>query len=278
MHPSATGTAWWYLRLSGLAVISLVLGHLFVMHYANVPSATNSAFVTVRYADVFWRDFDWVLLFLALTHGLVGIRNVVADVTVNRVARRASDGVLGLLAALFLAIGTFSIHSVAGGLALRGALSGATWIVPALDALLGALAILTYLAGVAIVVALILRAAYKLPLGWWQFGGQWAWALHRITGIGIFLFLLVHVLDLALLPLAPDLYDATVTSYANPFLMPMEVALVCAVIYHALNGIRLWVLEFLDQRTTAAAVGTFAGVVAATIALVLPSVFVLVRR
>ncbi|MGH7715847.1 MAG: hypothetical protein ACREML_07590, partial [Vulcanimicrobiaceae bacterium] len=243
MRPNATGAAWWYLRISGLLVIALVLGHLFVMHYANAPASTTSTFVNARWTGVFWRDFDWLLLLLALTHGLVGMRNVIADAVRSRIGRRASEGILALLAALFLAIGTASIVSVAHGTQSSGVLSDAAWIVPTLDALLGALAVLTYLAITAIVVTFIARAALKLPVGWWQLHGQWAWALHRATGIGIFFFLLVHVLDLALLPLAPNLYDATVASYANPFLMPMEIALVCAVIYHALNGTRLWILE-----------------------------------
>jgi len=277
VRPNATGIAWWYLRLSGLLVIALVLGHLFVMHYANVPSSTTSSFVLVRWSDAFWRDFDWGLLLLALTHGLVGMRNVIADAVPDRMGRRACEGLLALLAAGFLAIGTLSIVDVSRGLQTRGVLSGSLWIVPALDALLGALAIMTYLAVVAILVAFALRMILKLPIGWWQFHGQWAWALHRATGIGIFFFLLVHVLDLALLPLAPNLYDATVATYANPFLMPMEVALVCAVIYHALNGTRLWILEFLDQQTSRAAIGTFACVVVVTLVLVLPSIFVLVR-
>jgi len=260
-----------------MLVIAFVLGHLFVMHYANAPSSTTSAFVLARWSDAFWRNFDWVLLLLALTHGLVGMRNVISDVVGSRIVRRACDAVLALLAAGFLAIGTASIVNVTRGLQTRGILSDSAWIVPTLDALLGALAVLTYLAVAAIVVVLVLRTIFQLPIGWWQFHGQWAWALHRATGIGIFFFLLVHVLDLALLPLAPNLYDATIASYANPFLMPMEIALVCAVIYHALNGTRLWILEFLDQETSKAAIATFACVVIATIALVLPSIFVLVR-
>lgn len=277
MRANATGVAWWYLRISGLLVIALVLGHLFVMHYANAPASTTSAFVLVRWSASFWRYFDWVLLLLALTHGLVGMRNVIADAVSSRLVRRASDGVLAILAAAFLAIGSLSIVNVGHGLQTRGVLSGAAWIVPTLDALLGALALVTYLAFVAIIVTFVARGVLKLPIGWWQLHGQWAWALHRATGIGIFFFLLVHVLDLALLPLAPNLYDATVASYANPFLMPMEIALVGAVIYHALNGTRLWILEFFDQHTSSAAVGTFACVVLATLVLVLPSIFVLVR-
>ncbi len=274
----STGIAWWYLRISGLLAITLVLWHLFVMHYANAPSQTTTAFVSARWLAAFWRGFDWALLFLALTHGLVGMRNVIADVVPNVAARRASEGILGLCAAVFLVVGTSSIVRAASGIGARGPLSGATWLVGALDALLAAIAMIAYLTILAIALAIVLRLAYKLPLGWWQFHGQWAWALHRATGVGIFLFLLVHVLDLALLPLAPNLYDATVASYANPFLMPMEIALVCAVIYHALNGTRLWILEFFDERTTTAAVATFAGVLVVTVALVVPSIIVLVHH
>ena len=275
MQTKAAGLAWWYLRLTGLLAIVLVLGHLFVMHYANAPSSTTAAFVQARWTSGFWRGFDWALLFLALTHGLVGMRNVIADAVQSALARRAGETVLGILAAAFLAVGT---EVIVHGVADRGPLSDATWLVSALDALLGALAIVTYLTVVAILVAIVLRLAYKLPLGWWQLHGQWAWALHRVTGVGIFFFLLVHVTDLALLPFAPNLYDATVASYANPFLMPMEVALVCAVIYHALNGTRLWILEFFDERATSAAVATFACVVVATAVLVLPSIVVLVKH
>ena len=59
--------------------------------------------------------------------------------------------------------------------------------------------------------------------------------------------------------------------------MPMEIALVGAVIYHGLNGIRLIALEFLEHRATAHGVAIFASVLVATAVLVLPSIVVLVR-
>jgi len=277
MRTSSTGIAWWYLRVSGLLAMTFVLWHLFVMHYQSAPTDTTSTFVSARWMTAFWRGFDWVLLFLALSHGLVGMRNVIADAVQSNAARRVGEAILGILAAGFLAIGTASILRAAGGTQQTGPLSSATWLVSVLDGLLAAVAVVAYLTIVALALALVVRIRYKLPLGWWQFHGQWAWTLHRATGVGIFLFLLVHVLDLALLPLAPNLYDATVASYASPFLMPMEIALVGAVIYHALNGTRLWILEFLDERTTRAAVATFAGVLLATVALVVPSIVVLIR-
>jgi succinate dehydrogenase / fumarate reductase cytochrome b subunit len=266
-----------YLRVSGIVLLALAFGHLFVVHYANAPASTGASFAGTRWLEAFWRGFDWALLLLALTHGSFGMQGVLSDYVHARAGRAAIGGVLLVLAAGFLAVGTASIVQAAAGVATSGPLSGATWIGGALDLLLGALATLTYAAAALVVAAFAVRAARRLPLEWWQLHGQWAWSLHRASGVGIFLFLLVHVFDLALFPLAPDIYDATVASYANPYLMPMEIALVGAVIYHGLNGVRLIVLEFLEHRASAHGPAMFASVLAATIVLVLPSIVVLVR-
>ncbi|PJI52090.1 succinate dehydrogenase, cytochrome b556 subunit, partial [Methylobacterium radiotolerans] len=46
--------------------------------------------------------------------------------------------------------------------------------------------------------------------------GMWSWVLHRITGVAIFFFLLVHVLDTALIRVSPEAYDAVIGTYKNP--------------------------------------------------------------
>lgn len=69
--------------------------------------------------------------------------------------------------------------------------------------------------------------------------GMWSWVLHRITGIAIFFFLLVHVLDTALIRVSPEAYNAVMSSYKNPFMGVGEVVLVAAVAYHAYNGLRI---------------------------------------
>ena len=40
--------------------------------------------------------------------------------------------------------------------------------------------------------------------------GMWSWVLHRITGVAIFFFLLVHILDTALIRVSPEAYDAVI--------------------------------------------------------------------
>lgn len=75
--------------------------------------------------------------------------------------------------------------------------------------------------------------------------GMWSWVLHRITGISIFFFLLVHVLDTALVRVSPEAYNAAMHAYKTPIMGLGEVVLVGAVLYHAFNGIRIILIDFL---------------------------------
>jgi succinate dehydrogenase cytochrome b subunit len=74
--------------------------------------------------------------------------------------------------------------------------------------------------------------------------GMWSWVLHRITGATIFFFLLVHVLDTALVRVSPEAYNEVINTYKTPIVGLMEVGLVAAVLYHALNGIRIILIDF----------------------------------
>ena len=74
--------------------------------------------------------------------------------------------------------------------------------------------------------------------------GMWSWVLHRITGATIFFFLFVHVVDTALVRVSPEAYNQIVDTYKTPIVGLMEVGLVAAVLYHALNGIRVILIDF----------------------------------
>ena len=74
--------------------------------------------------------------------------------------------------------------------------------------------------------------------------GMWSWVLHRITGATIFFFLFVHVLDTALVRVSPEAYNEVVDTYKTPIVGLMEIGLVAAVLYHALNGIRVILIDF----------------------------------
>ena len=77
--------------------------------------------------------------------------------------------------------------------------------------------------------------------------GMWSWVAHRITGVATFFFLFVHVLDTALVRVSPQAYDAVIETYKNPVVNLLELGLVGAVLYHALNGIRIMALDFWVQ-------------------------------
>ena len=77
--------------------------------------------------------------------------------------------------------------------------------------------------------------------------GMWSWVAHRITGVAVFFFLFVHVLDTALVRVSADSYNLVIETYKTPIVNFMEVGLVAAVLYHALNGIRLILVDFWSK-------------------------------
>ena len=74
--------------------------------------------------------------------------------------------------------------------------------------------------------------------------GMWSWVAHRITGVLTFFFLFAHVLDTALVRVSPEAYNSVIETYKTPIVGLMEVGLVGAVLYHALNGIRIILIDF----------------------------------
>lgn len=76
-----------------------------------------------------------------------------------------------------------------------------------------------------------------------------AWALHRISGLGVLFFLLLHIADTALILAGPAWYNRFVAFYRAPVIRVMEVLLAAGVLYHALNGIRIVILDFWPQTT-----------------------------
>ncbi|MGE2713419.1 succinate dehydrogenase, cytochrome b556 subunit [Mycolicibacterium litorale] len=77
--------------------------------------------------------------------------------------------------------------------------------------------------------------------------GMWSWVLHRISGAAIFFFLFVHVVDTALVRVSPEAYNAVIETYKTPIIGLMEIGLVGAVLYHALNGIRVILIDFWSK-------------------------------
>ena len=73
--------------------------------------------------------------------------------------------------------------------------------------------------------------------------GMVAWAFHRISGVGIFAFVVLHVVDIYLVGGNPQLYDEVLAFYASIPGRLLEVVLGAALLYHALNGLRIVIID-----------------------------------
>lgn len=98
--------------------------------------------------------------------------------------------------------------------------------------------------------------------------GQWSWVAHRVTGVAVILFLFAHIVDTAVIGWGPNAYDRVMSAYENPLVRLLELGLVAAVIYHAINGIRIMLVDFwprLADRQRGLFYGTMGVFVAAMI-------------
>lgn len=73
---------------------------------------------------------------------------------------------------------------------------------------------------------------------------MWSWVAHRITGVMLFFFLFAHVVDTSMVRVSPEAYDTAVETYKNPIVGLMEIGLVAAFLFHALNGFRVILVDF----------------------------------
>jgi len=91
----------------------------------------------------------------------------------------------------------------------------------------------------------------KAPAGTLYRGreGMWSWVAHRVTGFLIFFFLLVHVLDTSLVRVDPEAYNQVIGTYKNPIMGLGEAGLVAAVVFHALNGLRIVLVDTWSKGT-----------------------------
>lgn len=99
---------WWYfMRLSGLLLVVLALGHMMIMH-VHVPLSGREldyAIVSDRWSSPFWRGYDLLLLVLALLHGTRGARTILRDYVTHPTARGLLLGLLVVVSAIWMVAG-----------------------------------------------------------------------------------------------------------------------------------------------------------------------------
>jgi succinate dehydrogenase / fumarate reductase cytochrome b subunit len=74
--------------------------------------------------------------------------------------------------------------------------------------------------------------------------GQWSWLLHRVTGLGVLLFLLVHIVDITLIGFGPKVYNDGIAIFNLGVVRIVSLALIASVLYHSFNGLRILVIDF----------------------------------
>jgi succinate dehydrogenase / fumarate reductase cytochrome b subunit len=94
----------------------------------------------------------------------------------------------------------------------------------------------------------VIKAFYK---GITYRGGSahWAWMMHRVAGIGVFLFLLLHIFDIFLIGFGPDLFNKFLFLYHSPPFKILIILLIFGVLFHAVNGLRIILIDFFPGLT-----------------------------
>ncbi len=106
--------------------------------------------------------------------------------------------------------------------------------------------------------------------------GMYAWILHRISGIAILVFLMAHIVDTSLVAFGPDVYNAVMAIYHNPVARMGEALLIAGVVYHALNGLRVILIDFWDQAMRVQK-QLWWGAFALSVALSLPAAYIVLK-
>ena len=103
---------WMYMRASGVVLVVLIFGHLFVnMVSGEGVRAIDFAFVAGKWASPFWQVWDLLMLWLALIHGANGMRTIINDYSSSVTLGKVLRGAVFLSAAALIILGTLVIFT-----------------------------------------------------------------------------------------------------------------------------------------------------------------------
>lgn len=103
---------WLFMRVSGVLLVVLVFGHLFVnLWLGDGVKAIDFGFVGGKWANPFWQVWDLLMLWLALLHGGNGVRTIINDYAERDATRRGLKLLLALAVGVLLVLGTLVIFT-----------------------------------------------------------------------------------------------------------------------------------------------------------------------
>ena len=105
---------------------------------------------------------------------------------------------------------------------------------------------------------------------------QLAWFGHRASGLGVLFYLFMHIVETSTVLFGPDVYNAAVGIFKNLPARLGEVVLMAALVYHALNGLRVIAMDFWPRLTVYYVPLTY-GVIGATVVAMVPLAFIMLR-
>ena len=103
--------SWFFMRVSGVVLLLMVFGHLAIMHVINSVDTIDYWWVAERLATPFWRTYDWIILVLALLHGMNGMRVIIDDYVHTRGKRALCMAILWVIGFIFLALGSMVLFT-----------------------------------------------------------------------------------------------------------------------------------------------------------------------
>ncbi|MET0782323.1 MAG: succinate dehydrogenase hydrophobic membrane anchor subunit [Microbacterium sp.] len=110
--PNLEKWGWIYMRVSGVLLVILIFGHLFVnLMVGEGIHGIDFAFVAGKYASPFWQWWDVLMLWLALIHGANGMRTITNDYITHPKIRRVLVWAIGLAAGFLIVLGTLVVFT-----------------------------------------------------------------------------------------------------------------------------------------------------------------------
>jgi succinate dehydrogenase / fumarate reductase, membrane anchor subunit len=104
--------SWVFMRASGVLLVVLVFGHLFVnLMVGDGVKAIDFAFVGGKWASPFWQVWDLAMLWLAMIHGTNGVRTIINDYAERDVTRGVLKGLLLVAFTFTVVLGTLVIFT-----------------------------------------------------------------------------------------------------------------------------------------------------------------------
>lgn len=104
--------SWVFMRLSGIVLVVLILGHLFInLMWGDGVHQIDFAFVAGKWADPFWQVWDLLMLWLAMLHGTNGLRTIINDYAERDSTRFWLKSLLYLATTVVIVLGTLVIFT-----------------------------------------------------------------------------------------------------------------------------------------------------------------------